>query len=358
MAEGRRFPVVGLVGLALLLAPIAFAAWWFAYPAPNHPPPGPPLDELDVVCSGRVDAEGLVTALAPVQPGQVIRVSVAEGARVAKGQEILAIDDAQYQIAVREARAAVQAAQVEVDAAAVRARQFPKQLDVKAKHVDALRADAEAGEKKLAQMREQQRLTSAVSKVDVEVFEANVRKLRLAAEAAQIELDELRKLDPDLEPRAARTRLDTARAALDRAEAAVRDCVLRAPADGTILRLQAAVGGTLTPTAAPLPGSAPPPVMFAPAGPFVVRAELEQSSLGRVREGMRAVIKDDARTDSPTWSGRVKRIAGWIAPRRSILLEPGELNDVRTTEVVIDLDPSQDRLWIGQRVQVRLVRGG
>jgi hypothetical protein len=68
---------------------------------------------------------------------------------------------------------------------------------------------------------------------------------------------------------------------------------------------------------------------------------------------MPAVIKDDTRADSPAWVGRVQRIAGWVAPRRSVLLEPGELNDVRTAEVVIALDPSPHPLWIGQRVQVR-----
>src|SRR5205814_2703484 len=136
--------------------------------------------------------------------------------------------------------------------------------------------------------RQQQGLTSAVSKADVEVFEANVQKLRLAADAAKIEVDELRKFDPELEVRAARSKLDTATVARERAEAAAKDCVLRAPADGTVLRLQAAVGGILAPASAPLPGAAPPAVVFAPAGPLVVRAELEQAGLGRVKVGMRA----------------------------------------------------------------------
>jgi multidrug resistance efflux pump len=358
MANGRRSPgVVLILGLVLLLAPLGVTAWWLTRPAPHGPPPGPPLDDLDVVCSGRVDAEGLAVALAPDQPGRVVRVSVSEGAAVKKGQEILAIDDTQYQLAVREAKAAALAAKVEADYAALKAGQFPEQIEVKAKQLEALRVDFEAGEKKLAQMRKQQTLTSAVSTADVEVFEAGVRKLKLAAEAAKIELDELRKFDAGLEVRAAQAKLDAAAVAVERAEAAVRDCVLRAPADGTVLRLQASVGGTLAPAAAPLPGAAPPAVVFAPAGPLVVRAELEQGSLGRVAAGMRAVVTDDTRTDSPTWTGRVKSIAGWVAPRRSILLEPGELNDVRTTEVVIALDPSPHPLRIGQRMQVRLARG-
>src|SRR5438105_2123851 len=322
MAHSRRVPgAAGWVILVLVTALLWVTAWAFTRAGSDRPPPGPPLDDLDVVCSGRVDADGLVSALAPEQPGRVVRVSVSEGAKVTKGQEILAVDDAQYRLAVREARAAVQAAQVDVEAAGLRARQFPKQVEVKAKQYEALLTDVAAGEKKLAQLRQQQGLTSAVSKADVEVFEANVQKLRLAADAAKIEVDELRKFDPELEVRAAKSKLDTATVARERAEAAAKDCVLRAPSDGTVLRLQAAVGGILAPASAPL-GAAPPAVVFAPAGPLVVRAELEQASLGRVKVGMRAVVKDDTRTDSPTWTGRVKRVAGWVAPRRSILLEP------------------------------------
>lgn len=358
MADGRRFPgLAGLVGVGLLTASLGATAWWLAHPAPDGPPPGPPLDELDVVCPGRVDADGQVIALDPAQPGKVVRVAVAEGDKVAAGQELLAVDDAPYRLAVREAEAAVRAARVGVDVAALKARQLPKQLAVKEKQLEGLRADVAAGERKLAQMRDQQALTSAVSGADVAVFEANVQKLRLAADAAGIEAEELRKSDPDLEVRAARAKLDTAEVAVERATAAVRDCVLRAPEAGTVLRLQAAVGGAVAPTAGGFPRAAAPAVVFAPAGPLVVRAELEQGSLGRVRAGMRAAVTDDTRADSPTWAGRVRRVAGWVAPRRSILLEPGEMNDVRTAEVVIDLDPSPHPLWIGQRVQVRVAQG-
>jgi multidrug resistance efflux pump len=358
MADGRRFSgFVGLVGVMLLLAPIAVTAWWLTRPASNQPPPGPPLDDLDVVCVGRVDAEGTVTALEPTQPGKVVRVAVSEGAAVTRGQEILAIDDTQFQLAVKEAKAAVRGAEIEAELAGVRARQFPKQIEIKDKQLDGLKADVEAGERKLAQMREQQSLTSAVSKADVAMAEASVQKLKLAVEAAKIEVDELRKVDPQLEVRAARVKLDTAKLSEDRTVSAAKDCVLRAPADGTILRLQVAVGGTIAPTAAGVPGAPPPAVVFAPAGPLVVRAEVEQSGLGRIKPGMKAVVKDDARSDSPAWTGRVGRIAGWVAPRRMILLEPGEMNDVRTTEVVIVLDQSPHPLWIGQRMQVRLVRG-
>ena len=352
MAEPRRFPgFVAFLGFLLLVVPLGVSAWWFARPAPEPAAPGPPIDELDVVCTGRVDVEGSVVNMDLSTPGRIARVQVSEGADVKRGQEMLAIDDAAYRLAVREAKAMETATGVEVAFAEQRLRQWPRQLEVKAKQVAALRAEVSAADERLKQLRTQQALTSAVAGTDVAVAEATVGKLRNYADAEQIALDEMKKADAELELRAAKAKLATATVAVERAEQGVRDCVLVAPSDGTVLRLNAVVGGMLAPG---IPGGSA--VVFVPAGPRVVRAEVEQANLGRVKIGMTATVKDDARTDSPVWTGRVKRIAGWVAQRRSILFEPGELNDLRTTEVLIELVGEGEPLWIGQRMQVRLKR--
>ena len=52
---------------------------------------------------------------------------------------------------------------------------------------------------------------------------------------------------------------------------------------------------------------------------------------------------------------RPRESAGsFVARRRNILLEPGEVNDVRTVECVIALDGSTDGLLVGQRMRVRI----
>ena len=83
MAEPRRLPgMAGLLGLLLLVGPLGVTAWWLTRPVPDGPPPGPALDELDVVCTGRVDAEGLVVALDPNIPGRrCFRAASAKRAR-------------------------------------------------------------------------------------------------------------------------------------------------------------------------------------------------------------------------------------------------------------------------------------
>src|SRR5207248_2680210 len=82
-----------------------------------------------------------------------------------------------------------------------------------------------------------------------------------------------------------------------------------------VLRSQLSVGQVL--------GRSPtqPVVLFCPAVPYVVRAEVEQEFAGRVAEGQKALIQDDA-TGGGSWTGRVKSISGWYSHRRSMLLEP------------------------------------
>ena len=53
-----------------------------------------------------------------------------------------------------------------------------------------------------------------------------------------------------------------------------------------------------------------------------------------------------------TWRGRVSRLAGWFAERRTVLHNPSQFSDVRTLECVIELEPPQPRLRLGQSVRV------
>jgi multidrug resistance efflux pump len=148
--------------------------------------------------------------------------------------------------------------------------------------------------------------------------------------------------------KAAEAKKRQAQIAHKQAEKAVRDCVLVAPSAGVVLRVNVSVGETAA------PGGLQPAVMFRPDGPLVVRAELEQEFLGRVRPEMRATVRDDARAEAPAWTGRVLRVGSVVARKRSVLLEPGEVNDVRTVECVIALDGPTDGLLVGQRMRVRI----
>jgi multidrug resistance efflux pump len=335
--------------LVLLAGSIAGTAWWFNQPGPGPLTDAPPV-EIDVYCTGRVDAAGQVTGLDPAQPGRVVEVHVAEGAVVAAGQPLVRLDDSAARARLIQAQAALDATQVELDVALRDKGRVPNQIAAREAILKAAAARVEAARKLLQQRKDQQQVTP-LGKPELEAMEAQIRELEQMEASQRLELEDLKKIDPELRVRAARARLKAAEADRDLAEKAVADCILTAPGPGTILRLQAARGALLA------PGTAVPAVVFAPDGPLIVRAEVHQESLGRVEVGMPAEVQDENRPDGPVWKGRVKSIALWVAQRRSFVLEPGELNDVRTVECLIELDQPAVGLWIGQRMRVRIVRG-
>ena len=136
----------------------------------------------------------------------------------------------------------------------------------------------------------------------------------------------------------------------DRARNAVGECALKAPSAGRVLRVLANPGDLVG------PGSTNGAILFCPAGPRVVRAEVEQEYAARVSIGQQAVIEDAARNGGPTWSGRVVRIADWFTQRRIVTPDQIPVQDVRTLECLVELDENQPPLRIGQRVRVRLYK--
>src|SRR5262249_40016328 len=126
VAEGRRLPGLGAVVAGLfVLASLGAIAWWQFRPKPDTGPTGPLVNELDVVCIGRIDGLTPVASLEPTLPGRVAKISVAEGDAVKAGQELLRLDDAAARLRVEEAKAAVMGAEVEVDAAKLEVKLHP-----------------------------------------------------------------------------------------------------------------------------------------------------------------------------------------------------------------------------------------
>jgi multidrug resistance efflux pump len=358
MAEARRGPGVWTVlGLLLLAGSVGFSAWWLRRPKPEPEAPASAADQLDVFCTGRVDAAKQVIPLEPSIAGRVVRIGdeIVENVTVAAGREIFRLDDTAAQARLAQAKAAVAAAQVELDAAKADKQRFAKQVEAKQHLINAASHRVEAAEKYLQQRTDQEKVTP-LGKAEKEALDAQILELKELEKAEKLQLKEIEDREAkgqgtDLRIRAADAKLLAAQADETLADKAVKECVVVAPDAGTVLRLQVSVGSIVG------PGSPVPPVVFAPAGPLVVRAEVDQESLGRVRVGMAATVQDENRPDGPALKGRVKALSRYVAQRRTFVLEPGEVNDVRTVECVIELDsPGAEELWIGQRMRVRILR--
>jgi multidrug resistance efflux pump len=202
----------------------------------------------------------------------------------------------------------------------------------------------------MLQQRREQQSVAPFARLEQESAEAQIRELELMEEAERSHYEDLAKSNPRLRVRLAESKLRIAEADRDMAQLGVQETIVTAPVSGTILRLQLAVGGLVA------PGTTNPPVIMIPDGPLIVRAEVDQEFLPRIRPGMRATIQDENHLQGKIWSGRIRSIAKWLATRRSYVLDPGEINDIRTVECQVEFDSSPEDVWIGQQMRVRFHR--
>jgi multidrug resistance efflux pump len=348
--QPRRIPGLGaVIAIAFLIVPIVAVAWWLTRPKGESVSIAS-QGELDVVCLGRVDGLIPVANLEPAIPGRVDELFVAEGQTVKAKQKLLKLDDESLKLRVDEANQAIAAAKIELESAQIEQAIYPGR---KMSQEAAVAAAVERVElaRKLFQEKEKAKSFGTVTAAELIAAEAEITQSMHLVDLEKNRLAELEKMKPGLKIQAAETKRAMAEISLKQAEKAIRDCILLAPSDGVILRVQTSVGETV------VPGGMQSAIVFRPGGDLIIRAELEQEFLGRVKPGMKAIVRDDVRADSPIWNGTVLRLGSWVARKRAILLDPGELNDVRTVECIIVLDGKPEGLLIGQRMRVRIGKG-
>jgi HlyD family secretion protein len=298
-----------------------------------------------VVCFGYVDVESGVRSLYPLQPGRVEEVFVAENQHVPAGTVLLRLDTRLADGQVRQAKADLDAAQVRVSQAEKLVRQQPIKEAEQRAVIDAVRNRVKASEWLLA--RKADLRGTLLSDKDFAAAQAQHEEARAVLRGEEQKLEELKLNDPHESVRLAELDVQARQSRLDLAQVALDECSLKAPVDGTILRLLIGRGDVLS--AQPRQ----PAVLFCPRGPRLIRAEVEQEFAPRVALGQEASIQDD-NSAAATWRGKVVRVSDWYTHRRSILWEPLQQNDVRTLECLIKLAPGQPPLRIGQRLRVTL----
>lgn len=304
---------------------------------------------IRVVGFGHVDIDGGTTMLSVPIAGQVAEVFVKEGDDVRAGQEILRLDDAQARAQLAAATAAVREANVRLGQARRAPADHESRLKQQAQAVAAAKARVEAQRRQVEKLEK----LSQSSAFPLENYQSAADRL-VEAEAArtveELKLDQLRLEHPADMLSVAEANLAATEARRAMAADAVAKHILLAPEAGKILRLQVNKGQILG-GGVPLPAA-----WFCAARPRIVRCEIDQEFASRVQLGMSARIYTDA-GDTAAWQGTVQRIADWIAPRRSMLDEPFQKNDVRTLECIVALDAGQAPLLIGERVRVELLQG-
>jgi RND family efflux transporter MFP subunit len=270
------------------------------------PPPvaRAPADEVKYIAIARgiVDVEGGLSRVAALRDGIIARVNVNVGDTVKTRDELFSLDTAQAEITRDAAKA---------------------DLDAATAQVQLLRAKLE-GLKLHAERAEQAARAGAAS--DQTADDARQALKELSAEIA-----------------AAQAGTEAAKQKLKQAEYEVAVRHVRAPSAGVVVAKNIRVGDTVAP-------ANPELFEILPDTPRIVRAELNESFVGKVAVGMTAEIRAEAEPDK-AYSARVTRIGEVFGPSK-LVENPQEATDARDVECILDLNGAP--LRIGQRVQVKI----
>ena len=348
----RRVLFFVVLGLAVLAVSVIGTGWMLRSHAGDARDEGPPPEISKVIGFGFVDVEGGVVPLRAEQPGSVLRMPVKENQFVEKGTLLLELDSKLARAKADEARADLEVAEAKQRAA----EDLPGSLD---EEIAAQEDVIVAAEKEVEAARDRAAKAARMVKIGAPgaTREDHQAALKLVASAeAMVRVQKAKLRGLKLRKKQTKALIDQAKhqvaakkAQLQQATDVLGQFVIKAPADGTVLRISVSVGELIGPT------RPEPAMIFCPGRPEdrIIRAEIEQEFAAKVKPGMHAVVQDDARLTGK-WEGEVKSVSDWYAHRRSLLLEPRQFNDVRTLECIIKLKPGQPPLKIGQRMRVTL----
>ncbi|HZZ33804.1 MAG TPA: HlyD family efflux transporter periplasmic adaptor subunit [Phenylobacterium sp.] len=265
-----------------------------------------PKSPYVAIANGKADVEGGLIQVAARTSGIVREVDVQEGSDVRKGQVLARLEDEQPRLQAEEAAAEL--------------RQARAQVAVLQVQISTAR-------------REFERLQGLIAKNFV---------ARQAVDQAQ---DAIRGAEANLE--AQNAAIATAQAKLSQAKYNQELTVIRAPADGRIVRRYANPGaGASTLNVSNM-------FDLEPRADRIVRAEISESALPFVLIGQTVQLSPEA---DPTQmiTGKVIRRAAVFGARKLQSDDPTERTDERVVEVVVSTEGAP--FLIGQRVLVKFMR--
>lgn len=351
--------VVGVLG-ALLSAAL------FAIRSPSSPPVFAPASnpyERGVFANGIVESEqpsGANVSVYPEVAGTVTEIAVREGQQVARGAELVYIEDS-----VPRATAEQQAAQAAAALAVLeelRAEPRPENLQIAEAQVVAAGAALKTSSDQLAKQREAHAVDPrAVSKLVLDDAENAVRAAQANLVVAERQLDLVRAGAWTYDIRNQEAQYTALAKAAAAAQALLVKYTIRAPTDGTVLAINAAVGSYVSPqgTFDPYTQSATPiVVMGRQEGSLAVRAFIDEILVAKLGRADQLQATMFVRGTDRRIALEFVRVQPYVSPKIELSNERTERVDLRVLPVIFRFAPPEDlHIYPGQLVDV-YVRSG
>jgi HlyD family secretion protein len=332
-----RSGALGGVGVFLALAALGMLA--FVWLGTGQEDDEPIDDERVVVVETQeiidgVNATGRVEPLARVAvmsraSGIIEQLLVDEGDVVHVGQVLVELDREQLQAQLQQDEADVNAAQARL--AAAEARVAEARVRATDPEVEFLRREAQRMEELFAQgdvsVRERDEAQRTLSNAEfrVKLVEANLPVLEAAVKEAEADAA-------------------AAQADLERSATALREATILCPIDGVVLVRLREVGDGVS-SILTAGGNATEILTLGDLSSMYIEARVDEVDLGRIHEGMPALVSVDAHRDKQL-AGRVER----IAPAGSV-----DQNGIVTFQVEVSVEDTEKLLRPDMTADAKLV---
>lgn len=336
-----------LMGAIVLIASV-LATVWHAYGSPyeEQPAVAPVSEPAGVGALGRVEPASRVRRL--TQPGglsatRLESLLVKEGQQVARGQILAEFADSTLKdLAVEQAEAAL--AEAEANLLRTRSAGRPSEVAAQRAKIEALAADLEYA--KRDSLRTAKLLPSgAGTLVAADQSSTAVARLTAAKRQAEAELESLVSARPD-DIALDEARVEVARAAVKKARAESDLSRLRAPMDGTILRIFTWPGEQISEDGI---------LELGDLRKLDVVADIYETDVPRLRIGADAEIIVPG--ENRRFKARIYEIGRTVRRATQASTDPIAAVDSRTVEVRLALDPDGTQVLSGRsnmQVQVAI----
>lgn len=305
-----------------------------------------PAPAIVLASPGRIEARSDLVNVGAAIDGVVRAIHVQEGQAVKRGDVLadLACDDLQSALEVATAnRDSLKDARLRLQRGSrPEEREAATQKTIAAKAV-LDQAEAQLGRmSKLYDAEEVSRLTFEEAQRDKDVAQAQFKQAQRNEELVNAGPlpEDLARADADL---------SAAEAGIKLAQDKLDKCVVRAPIDGTVLRVLLREGESF--------GLVAPRPLFtlADVSGRRVRAEVDENDIANVHVGQKLLVSADAYSHR-TFVGVVTKLADVMGRKSVVTGDPAQKADRDILEVTADLDQPANALPIGLRVTVQFIR--
>jgi HlyD family secretion protein len=306
------------------------------------------------VSRGRIDAhlaargrvEGATSQdikLASRVVGRLKEVNVNDGDPLRKGQVVAVLENNDLQAQVEQARASVRHAQASLEKLQNGARPEERAASRAAMNEAQAAADNALQNYQRSQKLFQEGGIIAQSVLDQAERDAKMAQARLESARENYKLVMAPPRAEDVA--AARAELALARAQLDQAQDNYENTFVHSPVDGVVVKRYMNPGESIS-----YESLYQPIVSVSDTTHLMVRAEIDETDVGKIKIGQRASIRCDA-FRGQTFYGHVVRISGGLGPKKIQTDNPTEKIDTDVLESFVEVDPGTP-LRVGLRVDV------